>query len=209
MLTKIKENSKLVISSSFFLVVAIILSYKLTEQRAVGIERDYHLAHLSLQLLKGGNSGQLEPLQKILKKRPNLRETFHPAIVQCMIDEKKIDEAKGVLKSGGDRLKLKTPYHQQFSHTTFVISEGDLVLALTESKNLQNELRDKKYDLLKAFNLLRIALLEKEVGTKNGELAAWAQVEALEAPLFSSLQEVFHVNNITLKDFINHRKSIL
>lgn len=209
MLTKIKENSKLVITSACFLVMAIALSYKLTKQQESGVESDYHLAHLNLQKLRGGDNERLAQLQKILKKRPNFKRAMDPVIVQHLLDQKRTGEAKGYLKAYTSRLKNETPYHKQFSHTSFVISEGDLVLALTEAKGLLQKLPDGKLELLKAFNLLRIALLEKMVGTKKEEMEAWQQVEALDETLLSSLYEVFHVREVTLKDFIKHRKSLL
>ena len=209
MLDKIKEHSKLIIMSGCFLVTAVALSYKLTKQRESGIESDYHLAHLKLQKLRAGDKETLTQLEKILKKRPNFKTTMEPVIVQHMIDQKRIREVKEYLKGSVPNLKNGTPFHQQFSHTSFVISEGDLVLALTEARSLQQELSEEKLPLLKAFNLLRIALLEKEVGTKKGELMAWLQVEELGETLLTSLQEVFHVKEVTLKDFIKQRKSVL
>ena len=209
MLDKIKEHSKVIIMSGCFLVTAVSLSYRLTKQRESGVESDYHLAHLKLQNLRAGDKETQTQLEKILKKRPNLKATMEPVIVQHMIDQKRIGEAKGYLKRSSTNQINETPFHKQFSHTSFVISEGDLVLALTEAKSLQQELSEGKLHLLKAFNLLRIALLEKEVGTKKGELATWLQVEALDETLLSSLQEVFHVREVTLKDFIKHRKSVL
>lgn len=209
MLERIKEHSRMITLGACCLVTAVALSYKLTKQREAGVERDFHLARLHLEKLKKGDGDQLAEMQKILRKRPNLQRAMDPVIVQHLIDQKRVGEAKGVLKRCATRAQEEMALHEQFSHTSFVISEGDLVLALSEARSLKEHLSHTEFEQLKAFNLLRIALLEKEVGTKKGELEAWQEVEGLGEAQLSKIEEAFHVRDVTLKDFIKHRKSVL
>jgi hypothetical protein len=108
-------------------------------------------------------------------------------------------------------MKESLPYHSQYASATLLISKGQLGVALDEAKKLKKVLEGQKqaHKLLFAFNLLRIATLEKEVGTPEGELAAWNEVKGVDSDSYQSLQETFKEKSATLSDYIKHREESL
>lgn len=202
MFEKVKENSKWIMTGGSCLLAAVALSYQLTTQHASGVEQEYHALQLNLEKLKGGDAQVLPTLERAMKKRASFRGIASPSMVQFLLDQKKVKEAKVHAKKGG-----QSPlFYEEFSRCSFLISSQDLVLALTEARGLMQKLPPEGYDLLKGFNLLRIALLEKEVGTKQGELETWNQIKSLDADTLAALEKVFSVKEITLKDFIRYRE---
>ncbi len=129
---------------------------------------------------------------------------------------------------------LIPPYYAEFSKTTATIRKGNWTEALAAARNLQKQMRDdtvfwesqdkmiRSGDLLYAYNLMRIAALEKEVGTPIGELAALdeflshmtqpevadlAQMKGAEA--WALVGYTFQDGAISLQDYIQQRKNSL
>lgn len=203
---KVKEKSRLIITLSCVLATMVALSYKLMKLRESRIEDDYHNAHLFFEKWQGGDEQSFDALSRLFKNRPSLKTLFRGRITQHLISLKKVKLAEEYRLS----TYAKTP-HERYAATSFLIAEGDFILALNQAQELENELETAKsaQQLLRAFNLLRIACLEKEVGTKKGELEAWRKLDALEGAALPFLQEAFRLNEVTLADYLKQRKEIL
>ena len=127
------------------------------------------------------------------------------------------------------------PYYSDFSHNSLLITQGKLPEGLLAAKTLKKlmdedlafwESRDKMIQsghLLYAYNLLRIAALEREVGSREGELRAWDEflshagwekgktstVRTADAEAYTLLAQAFQDGDVSLLDFIEQRKSEL
>ncbi len=180
------------------------------------------------------DSKLFEELEKPLSANPELEIQFGSLIAQrCLIlnDYKKAETyAKAALHR---TRKLLLPYYSSFSKNSCLIAKGEFRSALAEAKKLREEMRlDEQFwksrdpivrsgHLLYAYNLLRIATLEKEVGSVEGELAAWNEFlsEAgwgdvapsfiADPEAYEMLAQVFQDGGVSLKDFIHARKQQL
>ncbi len=138
---------------------------------------------------------------------------------------------KEALKKSYD---LTSSYYGRFSRNTLKISQGDYTSALEEAKQLKLDLekdphfwarRDKfikSGTLLYAYNLIRIAALEREAGSAEGELLAWKELvhnagwegepsnlQMYDPEAYALLKSNFQEGEISLLDFIEQRKAIL
>lgn len=106
--------------------------------------------------------------------------------------------------------KSAAPQHAAYSITTHWIEEGRYQEALEQAVRLHEEIReDPSLHLLMAYNLLRIAHLHKALHNPHGELRAWEELEALYAlhpSQLMPLQEQYHRGQLSLFDYVAHRK---
>src|SRR5580700_10398436 len=123
--------------------------------------------------------------------------------------------------------ELTSPYYARFSQNTLTISQGKYAQALEEAKSLKTDLekddafwegRDKfvrSGTILYAYNLLRIATLEKELGSKEGELKAWEELvqhagwkgepvnmKMYDPDAYALLKQNFSQGDVSLLDYI-------
>ncbi|HAZ16096.1 MAG TPA: hypothetical protein DCY54_05645, partial [Parachlamydiales bacterium] len=179
MFKEIKRSFKRAFSVLCVALATVVLSYQLMQKKKSCVEKKYHRAHLLLEKWKKGDEKGFDKLTAMLKKQPSFHETFDALIVEHFMDLKRAQDARKFLHSSLEKREL--PLHRQFSSTSLLISEGELLLALAEAKALQAELlqtANPKQEVLSAFNLWRIALLEKQAGTPKGEQEALNALEA-------------------------------
>lgn len=128
-------------------------------------------------------------LEKLVSMHPELQTKFGGAIAQRLLILGDTAKATAYMTAALERARgLISPYYTHFSKTTLLIAEGKLAVALEESKKLKSTLEketslwekigseDRPGGLLYAYNLMRIAALERELGSKEGEKAAWEEI---------------------------------
>ena len=170
-----------------------------------------------------------------LDRHPELAAKFGTLIAQRLLV---LGEAKLAQEYGQAALKrtkaLLCPYHALFSQNTLLISQGRLKEALEAAHGLKRQMasdeamwKDKNHALaagraLFAYNLLRIASLEREAGSFEGEKAAWDEVlcnagwdskvgqsSTYDPEAFKILSDNFQSGDVSLLDYINQRKKEL
>ncbi len=206
MINKIKEHSKALTWILSFLVVASALSYRLTKQREAGLERDYLNAQAAFEKLQKGDSASFSQLFDVCKRRTNLRSAFAPAMAAHLIAQKRLEEARPFLPAPSKG------WHGRYAQTSLVIAEQEYVGALAEAQALHEELLKSGSDhtaLLLAFNLVRIATLERKVGTKEGELKALQTFDRLDNTVKSSLFSLISEQDASLKEYLSYRMRTL
>lgn len=129
---------------------------------------------------------------------------------------------------------LTSSYYTRFSNNTKFITSGNYAGALKEAQQLKTDLeqdlafwnkRDKLVKsgtVLYAYNLIRIASLERKVGSVQGELAAWDELlqnsgwnRQPKNPLtydpdaYALVASNFQNGETSLLDFIQARKAAL
>ena len=119
------------------------------------------------------------------------------------------------------------PYYEEFAAITLQISRGDYSAALKQSQELKQKLlkdattakQERTFgDILFAYNLLRIAMLEQKSGTPEGEKAAWSEwnsytqastnTASIRAASFYTLDSLFGEGSLTLGTYIKSREQI-
>lgn len=197
-------------------------------------EKDYLAADIAYERWNGKQENVLLQLQKMLKKHPQLHAKYDGAIAQKLLATSEkglaVSYGKATLKRIGDI----SPYHQEFSRVSLLIAEEQLAEALERAKALKVKMEndhgfwEKKSDLVRygcilhAYNLLRIAMLEKAAGTPAGELAAWQELKknagwdgetpaskTYDPEAYRLIQENFQANEISLIDYIHEREKLV
>jgi len=179
-------------------IILIAIAFKFTSGKASRAESNYLLAEnyfvlLNRSLHEEAESDNvltsLDKLKEITTAYPELQSRYDGLIAQLLIAMNNPQEAKefadrSLERTAQDNLTV----YNNFSKTTLLIAEGAYNQALTESKSLKNNLLQSSSPFsfqgdeaqsftanLFAYNLLRIAMLEKEAGTPDGEIKAWKE----------------------------------
>ena len=173
-----------------------------------------------------------KPLRDSLARNPELSTKFGTSIAQRLLSLGEIKLADEYAQAALKRTKtLLSPYHIHFSQNTLLISQGQMKRALELAYQLKKTMeedellwKDKEYSLqagrtLYAYNLLRIASLEREIGSKQRENAAWDEIlrsagwagaaphPKTHDPLaFKAIAENYQVGEVSLLDYIQQRK---
>jgi hypothetical protein len=174
----------------------------------------------------------LSNLKYALKKYPNLKTLYEGNITQGLMIKNEINNndmkhfSKCVLKT-----KNELPFYSKYSNISLLIAKKNYTKALKEAIDLK-ELMKKDLSFLKdetlpagpilySLNLLRIAILNKELNLKDEKLA----LEDLENYLGYNkndseinpnilnariaINKTFSNKNLEIKDYIDFRKNLL
>lgn len=232
------ENAKY--TPYFFgaLLLAIALIFKFSSSKSTKTESDYFLAENYVQQLTQSLRGDgdaenipsnLEKLTAITNNYPELRSRYDGLIAQLLLTMGNEKESHIYATRTLERIQIdNAPEYAAFSATTLKIGEKSYKQALDESKSLQKLLMEKNGNTLSGhpanstanlfvYNLLRIALLEKEAGTPQGEKTAWATWQTYatqtENPVFEeaflTLNKHLKEGTFSLKQYIESRELAL
>ncbi len=173
-------------------------------------------------------------LQKPIERHPELEAKFGSHIAHRLLSLGQSKEGLTFARAALKRIHgLVHPYYAQFSGVTLFIAQGKLKEALqaTEQLKVQMEkderLWDKKDELmasgtiLYAYNLLRLASLEREAGSREGEMRAWKELmenagwagkqpsnpKTFDPKSYQALAQTIQQGDVTLLEFIKHRQS--
>ena len=177
-------------------IILIAVAFKFTSGKTSRAESNYLLAENYFMMLNRSIQEEAEPestltylekLKGITDSYPELHSLYDGMIAQLLIAMDKPGEAKEYVIRSLERTSRDNLYpFNKFSRNTLLIAEGAYDQALIESKSLKDTLlHDLKipsseeslnpnfFANLFAYNLLRIAMLEKEVGSSKSEQEAW------------------------------------
>lgn len=191
----------------FYALVAIILSAtlvaRLASHRKSKGEHDFLQAPLSLA------EGRVDELEEIFTRHSELRPKYDGPIAQFLIKANEPEMATLYAEQMLGRTSNYASLYADFSKTTLLIENGRYTTALTQALSLQKELAPKEDSLLKLYNLLRIALLQQELGDKSAEKEAWSRLlqEFSEKPnpTQQTFLNTFQRGNITLIQYAKNR----
>ncbi|MES2345278.1 MAG: hypothetical protein V4494_05010 [Chlamydiota bacterium] len=201
----------------------IFSSYSIYNKVRPHKETDYLMADVYFHKWADGDHHDKELLAKVDKitaEHPELHPKYDSLIAERLLVWNEPTSATGYLLSALKRVEAQSLYFPEFARTTLLISQGDLKEALEDAKALMEEMQADSSlfaegdlvrweGLLYAFNLVRIGMLEKEVGSFIGEQKAWDELIGLknkDPEAFSTIQYHFRENNITLFDYISSRR---
>lgn len=225
------EHSKVILISAGGIFVVLILGFLFLNR--FGTSRtDFAIANsLFNSWIDKTEKEPLEKLEKIINHHPELHAKFGALVGEKLLQLKEkgaLDHVKKTFK----RIDDKSFYHQ-FAKNSITISQGNFVEALSSAKALKAAMEsDRSFwqgkelvrsgSLLYAYNLLRIAVLEKKTGSLQGELKAWedferhaafaqvpVEIKTDHSEAYSLLYQNFHEQGVTLDDYISYRKSVL
>lgn len=227
----IKSHLLTVAGIATFLIVGLLSVSKWVKGDA---QVDYLAAEAAYNHWEGSKGEQFKTLQKIIRKHPELHAKYDSAIAQKLLSSSEgglaTSYGKAVLKRMGDF----SPYYKDFSYGSLMVADQQFTEALQSAKDLKaamdadDSFWEKKSAVVRygcilyAYNLLRIAMLEKTAGTPAGELSAWRDLKenagwhgtqptskTYDPEAYLLIQENFQNQEISLLDYIKYREDIL
>lgn len=212
------------VTGGIAVVVTLVVSGRLLGWFRSDAQVDYVAAHLAY------DKWDVVKLEKIIKRHPELHAKYDAPMAQKLLSSSTSGLASGYAAATLKRVGDSSPYYTQFAKATLMIVEGKLAEALLGAKQLKETMEgDQAFwensgktvrhgSLLFAYNLLRIAMLEKAAGSPQGELLAWGEFEKFgnepssqtyDPEAYLLLQQNFQKQNVSLLDYIHYRKASL
>ena len=151
-------------------------------------------------------------LVKSLNKEPSMRLAMRGEMAQMLLNIR-CDEAEKMVQEPMQELRSIAPFHAEFAEISFLIGRKLYQEALERSVSLKEKMLCQK-TVLAGRNLLRIALLQQQLGNPAGEMAAWKDWdEHIETQNNKTLREQtlkgLGDQTISFQCYINERKARL
>lgn len=227
------EHGKQIAYASVTIAALLIFLFSWS-RRSTGERSDYLKAEAAFSTWAAQEKHDLALFKQVnepIERHPELAAKFGTLIAQRLLALGEAKLAQGFAQAALKRTKaLLSPYHSLFSENTLLISEGRLQEALSSAHQLKAQMADdealwkeegqsfKTGRALYAYNLLRIASLEREAGSIEGEMTAWQEMmqsagwtkergisRRCDPAAFKALSENFQSGDVTLVDFIRQR----
>ncbi len=234
----VTEHSRTILIGLMSLILLAFFLFQVSGKLSTGKKSDYlevQRAFTAWTAEEKQDPKLFAGLEKPLSRHPELEAKFGTHIAQRLLSLGDVRKAGQYATAALKRSHaLTSSYYERFSRNTLAISQGKYPEALEEAKQMKAELekdgafwekRDKLVHsgtLLYAYNLLRIAALERETGSKEGELKAWEELVShagwkgapanpmtYDREAYSMLAQNFSEGDLTLLDFIEQRKKEL
>jgi len=167
-------------------------------------------------------------MSQALKGITGLERAKEAEIAQILISAGQLDAVEGAARQAIERLRKESPFHALYAEASLEIEKKEFQKALESSVALKAQMEKEGLSskgkhleggcALHACNLLRIALLQKQVGNTPGELAAWEEVKGLLSMQEDSIAaQLLEANfkrsggksDFSLSDFISQRERVL
>jgi hypothetical protein len=230
----ISEHSRMILVSLITFLVLCFCLFQFMGKFSGAKKSDYLEAQSAFSAwtaLEAPSPKIPKALANPLNRHPELQAKFGTHIAQRLLA---FGETKNAGRYAGAAFKrsqdLKTPYYDRFSRNTLLIAGGEYSVALEEAKRLKSDLegddafwesRDpfvRSGAILYAYNLVRIASLEREMGSKEGERKAWEELilisgwrgspinkKVYDEEAYAFLAQNFSQGDISLLDYIEQR----
>jgi hypothetical protein len=181
-----------------------------------------------------GSLEALGRLEKLIRRHPELHAKYDGPIAQKLLSSSERGLGHSYAKSVLKRTSGFSPHYTAFAKGSLLIAEGKLSEALTIAKELKVNMESdtpfwekrskivRHGSLLYAYNLLRIATLEKAAGSPQGELLAWQEfkknagwqgeqqaTQTYDPEAYQLIQQNFQKQATSLWDYIQHREEML
>ena len=163
-----------------------------------------------------GDLKLFDELSTALKKTGSLGQRYQGAIAQKLIEANQFEKALPYAARSIAFLEKEFPLYASFSETTVLIEKGAYQEALERSIRLKEQI-EKEDGVLYAHNLLRIAILQRELQNGPGETSAWRDFEDFlgwsggpaENELSVAMLQSYRDKEVGLIQYIAERKAIL
>jgi hypothetical protein len=167
-----------------------------------------------------------EEMAKTLKKIDGLERAKESEIVQTLLLADQIESAEPLARQCIERLRKHSPFHAAYSEASLCIERQQFQKGLELAVALKEQIdRDPESEALKGknlqggatiyvSNLLRIALLQKQIGNIPGELSAWKELREVlntedKSVAAQLLEANFGQSGFSFADFIEQREESL
>ncbi len=137
------------------------------------------IAHVALERWKAAPSDTVleKAARQSLRSAPHLERAFSAELAQILLTAGRISESETLAKPCIARLEEHSPLHASFAKTSLLIEKKEYQTALEQAVHLKE--KTEPGSALYAYNLLRIACLQKQLNNGPGELAAWEDMRGI------------------------------
>ena len=143
----------------------------------------------------------VEAIEKILGSHPELHPKYDSLMALAYFQQE--NSAKGVAcaQMALQRAeKLTQTHYQDFTKATLLIAQKNYKEALTQAQQLESTLQnDASLEMLRTFNLLRIAMLARELGELSLAKQSWESVQKMSA--FEKVSPLFQEGSYSLSNY--------
>lgn len=216
----ITENGKTLFFTFLGVLAISVAIYKLAFAGAEKNEYAFITAENDYQLYI--NKGQPETLQKLnvlITDHPELHAKYDALIAQNLINQGNTEHALPYAAPSIKRTVAEnSPFYSTYSKTSLLIGERKYEEALPEALSLkthmENDANGNYGDILYGLNLIRIGMLQKELGLLQDEALLWKEWKKYailnkDAPEFKRLMNYFQEGKISLINYIEHREKLI
>lgn len=234
------DNGKKILYGLASLIALLIIIYAISSGQHSKAEQDYlQAANDYASFSKSYNinnpapsADSLNHLNSLMAKYPELHAAYDAGLAQTLLNRSQVEEAQPYALASLKRVKTNhLTYYNEYAENTLLISQQHLKEALEKTLALQQKMQNDLElnesarsfgDELFAFNLLRIAMLQQELGNNVAERQAWqewknyaglngnAQMHGNVNPLaFRTIIQGLTIGSISLADYISYRERLL
>lgn len=195
----IKENLKPITYGILIFFLLLLLLYRLLSGQSAKQEQDYLTAsHLATVLQESDTSSErreaaLKDLKTLLEKSTPLQAKYDALIGEQLLIGNQAEQAQPYIERTLQRVQGEdAPAYIKYAATSLILTQGKQELALKDAYSLKEDLlknaqgkNGAEYNgVLYAFNLIRIASLEKAFKNQELETKAWNELQQMNSPTF-------------------------
>lgn len=221
------------------LIALLAITYRFSSGQTIQAEQQYIQAANDFSLFAKPiedpalTGAALDRLTAIMAKHPELHAAYDGAIAQTLLNRGQVDDALPYAKATLSRTESDgLSFYRGFAQTSLLISKEQYKEALAQAQTLQQQMLEIAAvqpadgrafsDELFALNLLRIALLQQEVGDKAAELQSWKTWKEyaglgsskmtdgkIRQEAFRMVMQQLTVGSVAIPDYIAYREKFL
>lgn len=197
-----KDYQKIISYGFLLILLAIILLYRMLAGQTARTESEFIALSEASSVLSNPESSSekrssaLNEMLPLLDRHLQLQAKYDGQVAEQLLIERKFNEASPLIERTFSRVKnAASPYAIEYAKNSILITQGNIQEGLKNAYALrENMLNDRPphSGVLFSFNLIRIALLEKQLQNKDLELKAWDELKEMansSHPLKVSSQE--------------------
>lgn len=230
------EHARTIVLMFLAFIGLVLILYRFIEGNTVQSETDYLAAErdfLVFQNREADNESQANAfsrLEKIMDQHPDLHAKYDGLIAQTLLIRNQTTEAKKYEEIALARIESDhLPDYTDYAKTTLLINEQQYPEALKQAASLKHKILERaatakdhhsNNSILFALNLLRIAILQQQLGLDKEELSTWQEWKAYAKPVslvennidpngFRNILSLFEEGNVSLLSYIEAREKIL
>lgn len=235
----ISNNGRLLLYIILGIIILAFIIYRFNSSSHTKAGNDYLLAERNYQLIQNPSAKDeksqqdaLNQLGEILKRQPDLHPKYDGLLAQILLNRNEISQAKEFANLAlGRTSEENKPFYTDFTQTTLLIAEKQYAEALKTSLSLKQKMLENAQlpsnergfgDTLFALNLLRIAILQQELGSTSDELQTWAEWKQyaglskekapnknIDSKAFQNVYSQFEEGKLSLINYIDAREKTL
>lgn len=208
----LSEYGKYLLWATLGFVALLLLFYRFSSSDNTKTAADYVIAERNFAKIARDTDPQdsLAELKAILQNHPELQPKYDGLLAQILISRGDLNSATPfAIRALKRTQKENSPFYTSYAETTLLIAEKKFEEALGQAKELQQLMHTEQLTTtLSAFNLLRIASLQRQLGLTDQEQQTWKEWQALaqnNPTIATRVLNHFTEGKMTLMDYIQTR----